>query len=118
MLLRKYKPPWDNPVRANADHARRLILYAPPMAVGGGLTTRDGTARMQTLIDAGEKEQALLLFLRDVLRLPNTSLWGRKPRPDGPQASPPRTQFRANVTFRSGDKGQRYIPSASLGYIG
>jgi pimeloyl-ACP methyl ester carboxylesterase len=49
-------------------NVRRLILYEPPMAVGGRNLPPGSGVRMQAFIDAGEKEQALLLFLRDVFK--------------------------------------------------
>jgi hypothetical protein len=39
---------------------------------------------MQTLIDAGEKEQALLLFLRDVLKSPEHGLVAAQASPGWP----------------------------------
>jgi pimeloyl-ACP methyl ester carboxylesterase len=47
-----------------------LILYEPPMAIGGRNLSPEQASRMNILLNAGEKEQALLLFLRDVLRIP------------------------------------------------
>jgi pimeloyl-ACP methyl ester carboxylesterase len=44
------------------------------MAIGGRDLSPELERRMQTLIDAGEKEQALLLFLRDVLKTPEHEL--------------------------------------------
>lgn len=45
---------------------RRLILYEPPMAVGGRNLPPGSGERMQAFVDAGEKEQALLVFLREL----------------------------------------------------
>jgi pimeloyl-ACP methyl ester carboxylesterase len=50
-------------------NVRRLILYEPPMAVGGRELSPELNRRMQTFLDAGEKEQALLLFFREVLMM-------------------------------------------------
>lgn len=51
------------------DNVRRLILYEPTMSFGPPRTQI--CARMQAFIEAGEPEQALLVFCRDALRLPS-----------------------------------------------
>jgi pimeloyl-ACP methyl ester carboxylesterase len=48
---------------------RHLILYEPPMAIGGRELPPELAARMEGLLDTGEKEQALLLFFREVLKM-------------------------------------------------
>jgi pimeloyl-ACP methyl ester carboxylesterase len=53
-------------------NVRRLILYEPTMPLGAPRT--EICARMQALIDAGDSEQALLVFCRDALRLPPPEL--------------------------------------------
>ncbi|MGH7343441.1 MAG: alpha/beta fold hydrolase [Candidatus Rokuibacteriota bacterium] len=54
------------------ENVRRLVLYEPTMPVGSPRT--EICARMQALIDAGEPEQALLVFCRDALKLPPPEL--------------------------------------------
>lgn len=51
-------------------NVRRLILYEPPMAIAGRDLPPESAARMQAHLEAGEKEQALLVFFRDVFKLP------------------------------------------------
>lgn len=53
-------------------NVRRLVLYEPTLPLGPPRS--EIVERMQTLIDAGEREQALLLFYRDVLRMPPADL--------------------------------------------
>ena len=53
------------------DNLRKLILYEPPIQVGDhDLTNEAAIAEMKTLLDDSENEQALVLFLEDVARLP------------------------------------------------
>jgi pimeloyl-ACP methyl ester carboxylesterase len=51
-------------------NVRRLILYEPPMAIGGRDLPPEPAARMQALLNAGKKRQALLVFCRDVFKIP------------------------------------------------
>ncbi len=51
-------------------NVRRLILYEAPIAVGRQFWPAEFSGRMQALLDAGEREQALLLFLRDISKIP------------------------------------------------
>jgi hypothetical protein len=44
------------------------------MAIGGRDLPREPAARMQAFLDAGEKEQALLVFLRDVFKMPEREI--------------------------------------------
>jgi pimeloyl-ACP methyl ester carboxylesterase len=55
-------------------NVRRLILYEPPMAMGGRDLPPEPAARMQAFLDAGEKEQALLVFCRDVFKIPEQEI--------------------------------------------
>lgn len=48
----------------------RLILYEPPLRVGRSDWSAAFDARMQALLEKGEKEEALLLFLRERVKLP------------------------------------------------
>jgi pimeloyl-ACP methyl ester carboxylesterase len=57
------------------ENLRQLILYEPPMAVGGhALNVEEGVAEMNTLIGDGGSEQALVLFLRDIAGLTTDEL--------------------------------------------
>jgi len=52
------------------DNIRRLILYEPAFPIGKHeLTSEEVVADMQALIDNNEKEQALMLFMREVASL-------------------------------------------------
>jgi pimeloyl-ACP methyl ester carboxylesterase len=52
----------------------RLILYEPPIPTGVPSLAAGFPERLQTLIDAGELEAALALFLRDGARMPEHEL--------------------------------------------
>jgi pimeloyl-ACP methyl ester carboxylesterase len=57
------------------ENLRKLILYEPPMAVGDHeLNVEEGVAEMNRLLDEGEGEQALVLFLRDIAGLTTDEL--------------------------------------------
>jgi pimeloyl-ACP methyl ester carboxylesterase len=52
------------------DNIRRLILYEPAFPAGDHeITSEEVVADMQALIDNGENEQALMLFMREVASL-------------------------------------------------
>jgi pimeloyl-ACP methyl ester carboxylesterase len=53
-----------------AENLRRLILYEPPIPLDGGPLADPGVvARVEALVSAGEREEALIVFLRDVAAL-------------------------------------------------
>ena len=56
------------------NNISRLILYEPPVPTGTPLIARDVPERMQTLIDKGELEEALVLFLREGPKMPEHEL--------------------------------------------
>jgi pimeloyl-ACP methyl ester carboxylesterase len=57
------------------DRIRRLVLYEPPIPVGAHLVAPPGVAdRMQELLDNGEKEAALEVFMRRVVEMPEHEL--------------------------------------------
>jgi pimeloyl-ACP methyl ester carboxylesterase len=62
------------------DNVRRLILYEPTMPFGPPRT--EICARMQAFIEAGEPEQALLVFCRDALRLPSAEIASLQESPE------------------------------------
>jgi pimeloyl-ACP methyl ester carboxylesterase len=51
-------------------NVRRMILYEPPMPFGLQDSPTEFSGRMQALLDAGEREEALLLFYRDMVKMP------------------------------------------------
>jgi pimeloyl-ACP methyl ester carboxylesterase len=55
-------------------NVRRLILYEPPMPMGGRDLRVESAARMQAHLDNGEKENALLIFLTDVFMMPAAAI--------------------------------------------
>lgn len=48
----------------------RLILYEPPVLLEGSDWPAELASSMQTLLDAGKREEALLLFFRDIVKTP------------------------------------------------
>lgn len=56
------------------DKVGRLILYEPPLPVGLPQYPPDIPDRMQQLVDQGEWEAALELFMRGVVRMPEHEL--------------------------------------------
>ncbi|WP_226040949.1 alpha/beta hydrolase [Natrinema sp. DC36] len=54
----------------HTDNLRKLILNQPPIAVGNNeLNVEEAVTAMKRLLDNGESEQALVLFLQDVGQL-------------------------------------------------
>ncbi|MDS0295404.1 alpha/beta fold hydrolase [Halogeometricum luteum] len=52
------------------DNLRKLILNEPPVAVGDHeLDVEEAVTEMRRLLDGGEREQALVLFLQEVAQL-------------------------------------------------
>ena len=56
------------------DNIRRLVLYEPPLPIGPPSYSPDLPGRIQSLIDAGELEEALLVFFREVVEMPEREL--------------------------------------------
>jgi len=56
------------------DRVRRLILYEPPLPIGGTFYPPGAPERIQALVDAGDNEAALETFFRDVVRMPEAEL--------------------------------------------
>jgi pimeloyl-ACP methyl ester carboxylesterase len=52
------------------DRLRGLILYEPPLPLGGAVSPAGVPERIQALVDAGDNEAALEVFLREVVRMP------------------------------------------------
>src|SRR5712691_16046 len=51
-------------------HIGRLILYEPTILLGRRNWPAASDAHMQALLDAGHPEEALLFFLRDIVKIP------------------------------------------------
>ncbi len=52
------------------DNLHRLILYEPPVAVGGSkLISGETVNEMKRLLEDGENEQVLMLFLKEVAKI-------------------------------------------------
>lgn len=56
------------------NNMSRLILYEPPIPTGTPNIARDVPEHMQTLINRGELEAALLLMMREVVKMPEHEL--------------------------------------------
>jgi pimeloyl-ACP methyl ester carboxylesterase len=56
------------------DNIRRLVLYEPPLPTGRPTSPLDVLERLHTLVDDGELEAALLLFMRKVAKIPEHEL--------------------------------------------
>lgn len=68
------------------DNLRSLILYEPPIAVGDyKLISGETVNEMQSLLEKGEKEQVLLLFLRDVAKIAPAEIEGLRSAPNWPE---------------------------------
>jgi pimeloyl-ACP methyl ester carboxylesterase len=52
------------------DKVRRLILYEPPIPIGEPVYPLGVPGRIQALVDAGDRETALEVFFREVVRMP------------------------------------------------
>jgi pimeloyl-ACP methyl ester carboxylesterase len=48
-----------------------LVLYEPPISLAGSGWSAELGRSMQTLLDAGNREEALLLFFRDIVKTPS-----------------------------------------------
>jgi pimeloyl-ACP methyl ester carboxylesterase len=56
------------------DNVRRMVLYEPPVPTGLPMYPPGVPDRMQALIDSGEFEAALEVFMREVMRMPEHEL--------------------------------------------
>lgn len=65
-------------------NVRRLILYEPPLPVGTRYWSAELGGRMQALLDAGEQEQALLLFHCDIAKAPPQEIASAQASPSWP----------------------------------
>jgi pimeloyl-ACP methyl ester carboxylesterase len=56
------------------DRVRRLIVYEPPIPTGAPLYPPGAPERIQALVDAGDPEAGLEVFMREVVRMPASEL--------------------------------------------
>ena len=56
------------------DKVRRLILYEPPIPIGEPVYPAGVPERIQALVDVGDREAALEVFFREVVRMPEHEL--------------------------------------------
>lgn len=67
------------------DQVRTLILYEPPLPVSDhDPDTEDVLDEMTALVDAGENEQALVRFFREIARVPPAELDALRSAPNWP----------------------------------
>ncbi len=66
------------------DQIRRLILYEPPIPTDRPPAEPDEAGRMQALVDQGELEAALELFLREIVQIPERELAAYRRLPTWP----------------------------------
>ncbi|HLT48469.1 MAG TPA: alpha/beta hydrolase [Rubricoccaceae bacterium] len=57
-----------------ADNVRKMVLYEPPIPTGLPIYPPGVPDRMQALIDRGELEASLEVFMREVVRMPEHEL--------------------------------------------
>jgi pimeloyl-ACP methyl ester carboxylesterase len=57
-------------VSAAVRNLAKVVLYEPMIPVAGPITPPQLVDRVQTLSDAGEREEALTTFCRDIVRMP------------------------------------------------
>jgi pimeloyl-ACP methyl ester carboxylesterase len=51
-------------------HVRKLVLYEPPIPTGIEIYPHEVVNRIQTLLDAGDREGALITFMQDIVHVP------------------------------------------------
>jgi pimeloyl-ACP methyl ester carboxylesterase/quinol monooxygenase YgiN len=62
----------------------RLVLYEPPLPMGIEIVAPAASARLQALVDADEREEALLVFFREVVQVPEPQLAIMRKQPAWP----------------------------------
>ena len=99
-------------------NVRRLILYEPPMPFGQRYWPPEFSARMHALLDAGEREQALLLFFRDMVKMPPHEITAAQALPTWParvaavHTIPRELQSLDRYAFDPGRFGRMETPTA------
>ena len=51
-------------------HLRKLVLYEPPIPTGIEIYPHEVVSRIQTLLDEGDQEGALITFMQDIVHVP------------------------------------------------
>lgn len=51
-------------------HVRKLVLYEPPIPTGIEIYPHEVVNRIQALLDAGDREGALITFMQDIVHMP------------------------------------------------
>jgi pimeloyl-ACP methyl ester carboxylesterase len=51
-------------------HLKKLVLYEPPIPTGIEIYSPDVVTRIQALLDAGDREGAVITFLQDIAHVP------------------------------------------------
>jgi pimeloyl-ACP methyl ester carboxylesterase len=52
------------------DYVRKLVLYEPPIPTGIEIYPSEVVTRIQAMLDAGDREGAVITFLQDIARVP------------------------------------------------
>jgi pimeloyl-ACP methyl ester carboxylesterase len=51
-------------------HVRKLVLYEPPLPTGIEIVPAAAIDRIETLLEVGAREEALIVFMREVVKMP------------------------------------------------
>lgn len=62
----------------------KLILYEPSISLAGSAWSEECSKTMQTLLNAGKREEALLLFFRDIVKTPSQEIAALQAGPNWP----------------------------------
>jgi pimeloyl-ACP methyl ester carboxylesterase len=54
----------------HTTHLKKLVLYEPPIPMGIEIYPREVVNRIQALIDAGDREGAVITFMQDIAHVP------------------------------------------------
>ena len=52
------------------SHLRKLVLYEPPIPTGIEIYPSEVVTKIQALLDAGDREGAVITFMQDIVRVP------------------------------------------------
>lgn len=67
------------------NNLRKLVLYEPPILVGDhDLRSEEVFTEMEALLNDGENERALVLFLRDIVEMPPSEIDSLRSAPNWP----------------------------------
>jgi pimeloyl-ACP methyl ester carboxylesterase len=65
-------------------HLRKLVLYEPPIPTGIEIYPHEVVSRIQTLLDEGNREGALITFMQDIVHVPPHELEMLRSAPNWP----------------------------------